>query len=522
MRNKASKHTNWIKYLILTAVFLLLLFIGAHYVIKKSIHNFISTNLPKNIEIEYDDLDLNLLNTSVSLHQVIIEFSNTISETHTKVSIEEIETSGFSYWDYFINKKLRVSSLFIDTPLIHYSPHLVSKKNPQDSTKSSFTNTIDINNININNGSFTILDNDKNAIHLHLEHFDLTLNNTKINKNTIHNKIPLYFENVSLDAKNLALNTSRFEKMTVRNINLDKKKLKLDSLLLVSKYSKTVLSKKLTTERDHVTLSIPIIQLQNFDIGLLNNHFSISASSGSLLNPSANFYRDKLVQDNENYRPLYSEMLRKLNFNLDIENLNIKNGFVGYQEKIDDAVQPEMITFNQIEGQLNNISNLGKKKTNISLTAKLMNSTPLQLDWEFDVLNKESEFLISGSLHQLNASTLNPFLTSNARAKAKGIVENLYFTISGTNYASRGDIKMKYDDFEFIILHKDRLHINKTLSKIGNLFINDGSKSDADGYRYGTISVERELNKSFFNYLWINLQDGILNTVAGNGKKDKN
>ena len=82
-------------------------------------------------------------------------------------------------------------------------------------------------------------------------------------------------------------------------------------------------------------------------------------------------------------------------------------------------------------------------------------------------------------------------------------------------------IKFSYPLPSFLILKKDRLGVSKILTTIGNLFTNDGSNTDDNGFRYGAISVNRDATKSFFNYLWINVQDGIISTLTGNGKKDK-
>ena len=96
----------------------------------------------------------------------------------------------------------------------------------------------------------------------------------------------------------------------------------------------------------------------------------------------------------------------------------------------------------------------------------------------------------------------------------------MYFTISGDEHVANGDVKMRYNDFKFKVLEKNGLKINKVLTFIGNLFIDDGSKTDENGYRYGDIeNVKRNQNKSFFNYLWISLQEGLLHLLSGNGKK---
>lgn len=79
---------------------------------------------------------------------------------------------------------------------------------------------------------------------------------------------------------------------------------------------------------------------------------------------------------------------------------------------------------------------------------------------------------------------------------------------------------MKYKDFRFMVLKKDRLGVNKFLTFLGNMIANDGSKTDAMGYRYGEIYAERDATKSFFNYLWLNVMDGIVSTLTADGKKE--
>src|SRR5690606_31691619 len=112
------------------------------------------------------------------------------------------------------------------------------------------------------------------------------------------------------------------------------------------------------------------------------------------------------------------------------------------------------------------------------------------------------------------------FFEPNLHIQVEGTINQMYYTFSGNNVMSKGDIKMKYEDFKFNILDKDRLKINKLLTAIGNIFLNDGSKTDPNGFRYGNMEVERQTNKSFYNYLWLNIREGMLNTITGNGKKE--
>ncbi|WP_347343954.1 hypothetical protein [Maribacter aestuarii] len=156
----------------------------------------------------------------------------------------------------------------------------------------------------------------------------------------------------------------------------------------------------------------------------------------------------------------------------------------------------------------------------IVLKSDLMGEGKLNFDWSFKVNDPDERFLVQGSLSNFDTTSLNDFLVPSLNVKTEGQIEQLYFTISGDEYVANGDVKMRYNDFKFKILEKDGLGINKVLTFIGNLFIDDGSKTDENGYRYGAIeNVERNQKKSFFNFLWISLQEGLLHLLSGNGKK---
>ena len=147
-----------------------------------------------------------------------------------------------------------------------------------------------------------------------------------------------------------------------------------------------------------------------------------------------------------------------------------------------------------------------------------MGKSPVTLTTEFSP-DGTSDFTAKGTVKNFKGNYINEFLETNLRTRIKGDLDNVYFTISGNDNAASGDIKMKYNDLKLEILKKNILEVNNFLTTIGNILIPKNDKKDSDGYRYGTINVERDQTKSFFNFLWISLRDGMKNTITG---KDSN
>jgi len=52
-------------------------------------------------------------------------------------------------------------------------------------------------------------------------------------------------------------------------------------------------------------------------------------------------------------------------------------------------------------------------------------------------------------------------------------------------------------------------------------FAKKSSKADGDGFRHGEFKVKRRTDKSFFNYLWLNVKNGLVDTMTGKDKKQK-
>ena len=270
-----------------------------------------------------------------------------------------------------------------------------------------------------------------------------------------------------------------------------------------------------------MNLKIPQVKLLNLDFGFEESRFAITTTSLTFEQPKVELYRDKLVADDMSFKPLYGKLLRELPIIISVDKLDIENGHLVYEEKIDQAQEAGRLFFEDLNAELNGISNRkDAKNIEVIANAKLMGEAKLKLDWSFDVNDKADRFVASGALLNLQASQLNPFLEPNLQARAKGSIQEMYFTINGNSTFSQGEMKMRYQDFKFNILKKDRLKINKVLTSIGSLFVNDGSKDDAAGYRYGKFEVERETNTSFYNYLWMNVRDGMINTLTGKGEKE--
>ena len=352
-----------------------------------------------------------------------------------------------------------------------------------------------------------------------VEGIDFTLSDIKFDRETAQENIPFTYGNYELNTDKGHFNMSPLEFIEFEHMQLTPDVGGFQHFVLRTKYSKAELSRRLAVEHDHYDLTIDNIILNNWDFGFEGELPYFHLGALELRTPIFHVYRDKLLPDDTTHKKLYNQALRELDMDLQVDSIQISEGLITYRERLKVDVDPENLSFSDIEASINDLHTKGKGEVTVDIDAKLMDNGPFTLDWSFDPQNKANTFLAKGSLSNFQSESINPFLKTNLNAEVKGTIQQMYFTINGNELESQGDIKMKYDNFEFTVLKKDGLGVNKILTAVVNLFTKNGEKTDEDGFRHGDFKVGRNQDKSFFNYLWINLKEGLVDTMTGRGKK---
>lgn len=457
---------------------------GVQLYVKHKISHLIATELPAHFEMTYADLNLNILLGNVEFEDVKLTKINLETQnTSATISIKTLEVTSISYWALFKNEQ------FIADDII------------------------------VNNAKVKRFKKDAKTLRFSVKDLSFKLSNFVTDRLLLKQKIPFEYAHFNMTLTGLYFDLSRYETLEIAKLSYADTTLEFHDLALSSKWSKSELSKRLLQERDYVNFKVLKGTSANFHVETIQDRFRISADNFVLNTSKLHLFRDKLIADDTSKKSLYGNSLKNLPFSLDIKYFLIADLGVFYSERVDKDIEPVSISFENIAGKIDNISNINTGKTAVAVTAKLMGKAPLQFNWDFKVLDASYGFNASVVLKDLDALTINPFLESQANVRAVGRINEMYFTIHGSNETSTGDMKMKYEDFKFSILNEDQLGINKTLTALVNLITNDGSKTDDNGYRYGEITAERDVTKSFFNYLWLNTKNGLKNTLTGNGEK---
>ncbi|NVN17628.1 DUF748 domain-containing protein [Muricauda sp. HICW] len=491
---------------------LILASVAAQLFFSSKVKTILNEKIPKKLNFTYGDISTNVFSGKISLTQI----SGNDPDNSMDFKAESITISGLEYWPLLQNGDVTIGELDL------VSPNIVYRQKERDTSSKKKTvgpkKKYKVENFRIKNGRFQMLNKDADSTAT-VQGIDFTLSDIHFDENTAKEKIPFAYGDYELNTEKSYFNMSRLEFIEFGNMQLTPDSGRFQQFVLRTKYSKTELSRRLAVEHDHYDLTIDTIALKNwgFDIEKQLPYFHLEEMQ--LKHPVFYVYRDKLLPDDTTHKKMYNQALRNLPLDLQVDSVQILNGKIGYEERVKEDIEPNNLIFTNIDATIGNLHSRGLGNVDIDINAKLMDNGPFTLDWSFDPKSKANKFVVKGSLSNFQSQSINPFLKSNLGAEVKGNVQQLYFTISGNELESQGDMKMKYEDFEFIVLKKDRLGVNKLLTAVVNLFANKGDKTDEDGFRYGNFKVSRNQDKSFFNYLWINLKEGLVSTMTGRGKK---
>ena len=492
---------------------------------KKEVEEFLRNKIPSHIKLDYKMISANILTGSILIEELNITVSNRQDTIiHTRVKADYLKIDGLNHWHFLFDKTFDVKSLHINNPIVKYFPDKKSKRIENDTLGVvKLLKTIMVDQIEIENGSFYILKNEQDGLLLESHQINFTLNGFKTDPHIIKRKMPFEHVTYTFSANDCFVDLDSFETLDIKSINVQNKNVVINNIQLKSKYNKENSSKHFERERDHITLNIPKLNIRSIDFGFSLGKFYLFSEEIEFTSPNLEVFRDKLLPDDTTDKKMYSKLIKNLPIDFKVPKIDFTEAHVGYEERINDQGTPGRLFIDNINATILGLDTMSGKGDSTQLEVKglLMGNAPISLDYRFDLTNEYDEFIVKGRVSSLQAAELNSFLRPNLNVEAEGYVDEIYFTISGDSHGSRGDMKMRYNDFRFDLLRKDGKRVDKILTAIGNLFVNNGEKNNAAGFRFGEIKAERNIDKSFFNYLWLGIKSGIVSTLTGDGKKKK-
>jgi len=263
-------------------------------------------------------------------------------------------------------------------------------------------------------------------------------------------------------------------------------------------------------ENDLFDISANRIQLSGLKWKFENDQPNISLKTVKLHQVDANIFRSKIPKDNPKEKLLYSKLLRTIKFPLVVENLNLTQSKLVYEEDKPDSNGPGKVFFTDFNMNVKNLNSNKQKGANtkvpIVINCKFMGVSPMKVNWNFDTGNMRDQFTIGGYINNLPANDINPFIKPYMNITATGTITSLNYDFKGNNDIMNGKFRITHKDLKVSVLDKDTKEKKKFLSAIANLVVKKDSQKFPESV---DIYVERNKERSFFNFYWKGIEDGL-------------
>lgn len=361
--------------------------------------------------------------------------------------------------------------------------------------------------LNISNGTFKQFSEGKEK--LSVGKLDVRLDEIKSDKNIAKGDLPFTIKSRSITAKTINLDAVKHYRLKLALLKNSGKQTDLQNLEFLPKYSRDAFSKVIAKQEDLYTIRTKHISITDKDSKLGKNTV-INLDKIVVDNLSCNIYHDLAPAEDHSVRYLFGKKLRDVKFPLFINQIQLKNSGLVYEENAVNANKPGKLTFEDFNATINNVNNTKIKSlpTLVSVDAnfKFYGTAPTTASWKFDVKDLNDKYTITGNIQKLSADNVNLFVRPYLNVTLDGKIDYIKFDYYGSSAGIAGKFYFKYKDMYVNFLNKNNGKERKILSTVANWFVKNESTGEPD---HVNIEKKRDPEKSFFNMVWQGIMEGL-------------
>ncbi|TXK73301.1 hypothetical protein [Mesonia sp. HuA40] len=418
--------------------------------------------------------------------------------------VEEIQVKGVQILKLVFENVLAIDEIQIDQPkIVWVSNKSIPEKKAEKEMKM---NAIRVKKVHLQKGSFKWLEQDR--LKAEVNQINLSINNVVLNNKTVKQVIPINYDSYRFELLDLFLNVNTLQDLKLQRLDLNDSQLQINNLTYTPKYSRAEYVNHIPYEKDLINLKVERVTCKDLKYSF-GQIFSLYIPNVAIQKGDLQIYRDKTIKDDVRQKKLYSEMLRKLPFNIKIDSVDVHETFIKYQEKLGKDEMGE-VSFEKVSAVIKNLvggkaSFNSRNETKLELKAEFTGISKLDFKYSFLVADSTDAFQFKGSAWEVQDYQINKFFIPALGVQADGSIDALHYNFSGNRNEASGEMIMNYDELKFDVL-KNNGKEKKVMSWLANILVNNKNKTRKP---VEVTGVQRDKTKSFWNFYWRCLQKGL-------------
>jgi hypothetical protein len=274
------------------------------------------------------------------------------------------------------------------------------------------------------------------------------------------------------------------------------------------------------------------IILDKVDFLKIINKGALYAKSLKIYKPEISVFRDKRIPFPEWQRkPLPQTTLRELGFTVNIDTINLINGYINYQEHPEKAYSTGEVFFTDLNATILNLTNdsirtLTYSKTNIEASANVFDKGKVKAAFLFDLKNMDNIHTYGIELDSMDLSEFNRILIPSASVQiASGHNNKIIMNARANETYSYGEMKFYYDELKIQLLNRETETPKGLGNALGSFFANTfiiKTNNPRNFFlRKGDIFFERDEKRAIFNYWTKTFLSGVVSSIGATNNKKK-
>jgi hypothetical protein len=450
---------------------------------------------------------------------------------HYNLFIKDISTKGIDYSLFFKENKVSLGAMKIDGPDIDLIYHMIAKSSSVDSSGkkakskidllatafSYISNTFKMKRLMILNGNFnsSIISADGTSTQK-ASNLILTLDSIQIDTLTLKNGN--YW-------KSLEVSLSDYEaKMAPQNLKLSINSLNASSQkssLSLAGIQVAQLHPSEKGEQLYFKNYAKSVNLSGIDYHRLLYGEGISMKKMDINEMRIEIYNDEAYATKNVYTgQMPNELIRNIPTYLCIENFNINNAYIKFQDQSPDVKDPGILTFENTNLYISNLTNDKLKNTSktpaiLKGNTKVMGKGLLRLDIKMPLLSPQFNCEFTGSLGEIEGKYFNSFLEYGGMQLARGTIEAQNFHANVVNGKASGNMLLLYHDLNAKLVNKKTGKVKHLFSHIANFVLkNENKREELKKPKSVGMNYERKKEDGFLTYIWGSISNSIVETVV--------
>jgi hypothetical protein len=329
---------------------------------------------------------------------------------------------------------------------------------------------------------------------------------------------------LELDAQVLNLKKALYQvSITDLKYTYDSEDLEIEGIVFEPREDRQTFRDKSRYSYEIYDATVQRLFLEDFNLDRYLDQGIVFIKKMELDSLNLNIFRDKTKPFNTGKRVLLlNQKMESLEFPLHIGAIEVKNSYLQYTEQSDYSKPPLLLDFSDLQVTLSRLTSVPDslqtdKPLEIELSAKLDRSVPVGV--KLSMPYNHHTFHLSGHTEKAAsfASLNKTVLPAIGLQFTSGRLDGLNFHMTGTPYAVKGELTLRYHDLTVEIDKPDHQK-RKTLSWVANTFLKKSNPHHNGRLVVGEIAFDRVMYKGLGNFAWKGVQSGLVNSINPFGK----